>query len=288
MNGLGALLGLAIGTGAHLVITAPTPWVGRRVRLRIAAHRAPSAARGSWLPRLAGAARMRGIATRQLRAGLAADPTAHLLQCLLAASVGLATGLLVVAAMTVAGLVHQPAAVVVLLAVCTLAGWLLAEQRLDRAGRRRLAQATVELPGIASTLAIAVASGAGLAHALELASTGGDGPLAGEFTRVLQDTASGMPLDAALAAVAERVPVAPVARFVDALRITVERGTPVREVLHAQASDARAEARRLLLERAGRKEALMLVPIVLLVLPAVVVVALFPGLAELGSLANPG
>lgn len=50
------------------------------------------------------------------------------------------------------------------------------------------------------------------------------------------------------------------------------------DVLRAQAADARASGRRQLIERAGRKEILMLVPVVFLILPIVVVIALFPGL----------
>ena len=51
----------------------------------------------------------------------------------------------------------------------------------------------------------------------------------------------------------------------------------VAAVLH----DAQATSRRRLMELAGRKDAAMLVPVVFLVLPTVVAVALFPGLQGL-------
>jgi tight adherence protein C len=66
-------------------------------------------------------------------------------------------------------------------------------------------------------------------------------------------------------------------RFVDGMAIAVERGTPLADVLRAQAGDAREEARRALLESGGRKEIAMLVPVVFFVLPVTVVFALFPG-----------
>ena len=50
-------------------------------------------------------------------------------------------------------------------------------------------------------------------------------------------------------------------------------------------STARADVHRALLETAGRKELLMLVPVVFLVLPTVVLVALYPALSSLSSIA---
>ena len=63
--------------------------------------------------------------------------------------------------------------------------------------------------------------------------------------------------------------------------IALDRGTPIVEVLRAQAADARAVHRRRLMEAAGRKDVAMLVPIVFLILPVVVAIALFPGLQAL-------
>jgi len=61
----------------------------------------------------------------------------------------------------------------------------------------------------------------------------------------------------------------------------LERGTPLAEVLRAQAQDARDEAKRELLEVAGKKEVAMLVPLVFLILPITVIFAIFPGIAVL-------
>ena len=67
------------------------------------------------------------------------------------------------------------------------------------------------------------------------------------------------------------------ARFVDGIAIAVERGTPLAEVLRAQAVDVREAGKRQLLESAGRREIAMMVPVVFLVLPVTVLFALFPG-----------
>ena len=59
--------------------------------------------------------------------------------------------------------------------------------------------------------------------------------------------------------------------------VAVERGTPLAEVLRAQAQDVREAGRRALMEAGGRKEIAMMVPVVFLVLPVTVLFAVFPG-----------
>jgi tight adherence protein C len=63
--------------------------------------------------------------------------------------------------------------------------------------------------------------------------------------------------------------------------VAVERGTPLAEVLRAQAQDVRGEGRRALMEAGGRKEILQMLPVVFLVLPVTVLFAVFPSLVVL-------
>ena len=97
----------------------------------------------------------------------------------------------------------------------------------------------------------------------------------------VDDVRSGLPVDAALRALANRCGLPAVQRFVDGILIAVERGTPLADVMRAQADDVRVDQRRRLMELAGRKDVAMLVPIVFLVLPSVVLVAVFPGIQAL-------
>ncbi len=85
---------------------------------------------------------------------------------------------------------------------------------------------------------------------------------------------------------ADRSGVPAIARFVDGMVVAVERGTPLADVLRAQAVDVREAGRRSLLETGARRELLMMVPVVFLVLPVSVVFALFPGFFGL-SLSAP-
>ena len=72
-----------------------------------------------------------------------------------------------------------------------------------------------------------------------------------------------------------------VSRFAEGIAIAVERGTPLADVLHAQAADVREAGRAALIEAGARKEVLMMVPVVFLVLPVTVVFAFWPGLVGL-------
>ncbi|NLT56508.1 MAG: pilus assembly protein TadB [Actinomycetales bacterium] len=162
-----------------------------------------------------------------------------------------------------------------------LAGALARSQLLVRAARRRDERILAEFPAVAELLALAVGAGEGAAAALERVAGVCTGELAVELRRTLAETAAGVPLVPALEAMAARTSLPAVARFVDGLAVAVDRGTPLAEVLHAQAQDVRELSRRRLLEIGGRREIAMMVPVVFLILPVTVVFAAFPGLAVL-------
>jgi tight adherence protein C len=104
------------------------------------------------------------------------------------------------------------------------------------------------------------------------------GELAGELRRCLADARAGASLPVALTGLADRTGLPSLARFVDGLVVAVERGTPLGDVLRAQAADVREQGRREVMESAGKKEIAMMVPVVFLVLPLTILFALFPGI----------
>jgi tight adherence protein C len=65
------------------------------------------------------------------------------------------------------------------------------------------------------------------------------------------------------------------------MAVAVDRGTPLAAVLHAQAADAREAGRRALIESGARREVLMMVPVVFLILPVTVLFAFWPGVVGL-------
>lgn len=281
MNGYGALVGLLMSSAIALVLADPYPWRGRRFTRRVLTVLQPSLVS---IPRALGPHRVRAIEERQRLAGLHADSAAHVLMLVTWTACGLGIGTLAVVLLIGIGAVRNAAATVLLIGVCGISGWLLGDRRLGALAKHRREQAALELPGVAETLALAVGAGAALPHAIERITQRANGVLISEFRLAVDAIRAGATLDAALAAIPARLPIPSVLRFTDAIRIALERGTPIVDVLHAQATDARAESRRLLMERAGKREAAMLIPVVFLVLPAIVVVALYPGYRELALL----
>jgi tight adherence protein C len=126
-----------------------------------------------------------------------------------------------------------------------------------------------------------VAAGESPVAALDRVVAHAHGELAVDLRGVLASVRTGVPLTRAFDDLAARTGLPVVARFAEGLAIAVERGTPLADVLHAQAGDVREAGRRALIETGARKEVLMMVPVVFLVLPVVVVFAFYPGLVGL-------
>lgn len=176
-----------------------------------------------------------------------------------AAAGGVAAGVALLVLHASAGVGPGPATGLVLTVGLGLAGVVGRDALLGRAVSRRSAAIAAELPTVAELLALAVAAGEGPVGALERVVSLSGGELAGELGRALGDARAGATLLAALSGVASRTDVPAVARFVDGLSIAIERGTPLADVLRAQAVDARDAGRRQLLEAGGRKEIAMMV-----------------------------
>ncbi|WP_209307707.1 type II secretion system F family protein [Geodermatophilus sp. DF01_2] len=176
---------------------------------------------------------------------------------------------------------------VALLCVAGLVGgvlgrdWWLAQQV-----RRREELLLAEFPVVAELLALAVTAGEGPTAAIARVTRLSGGELARELGAALGRARAGVPMTEALQELADRTSLDPLARFVDGLLVALERGTPLAEVLRAQAADVREAGKRRLLEAGGRKEIAMMVPVVFLVLPVTVLFALYPGLISIVTLAR--
>ena len=172
----------------------------------------------------------------------------------------------------------RPVPLLVVCLLCAVSGVLVRDRWLSREVAVREERMMAEFPTIAELLALAVAAGEGAVGALERVTTISRGELARELGRALADARAGASLVQALQGIATRTSLPSLARFVDGVAIAVERGTPLAEVLRAQAVDVREAGKRALLESGGRKEIAMMIPVVFLVLPVTVLFALFPGL----------
>lgn len=223
---------------------------------------------------------VRGLGARLERAGRSETALEFRAMQLLCAGMGLLAGVLLSLLLLWQGRTTMFGAVALTLGPM-LGGWLWYDHLLGRRIKKRQARMLAEFPALAELMALAVGAGESAAGALDRVARTSNGVLSAEFSAVLAQTRTGMPLVEALNQFSRRVDVPALSRFVDGISVAVNRGTPLAEVLRAQAQDVRDVAKRGLMESAGRKEIAMMVPLIFGVLPLTVVFAVFPGLAML-------
>ena len=199
---------------------------------------------------------------------------------------GLAAALALALLSLARGSVPSPPVLLGASVLLTLGGVLGRDRYLTWQVTRREERMLEEFPTVAELLALAVTAGEGPVGALERVQRLSGGELSRELGRALAEARAGTGLVQALGGIATRTSLPPLARFVDGIAIAVERGTPLADVLRAQAVDVRESGKRQLLERAGRKEIGMMIPVVFLVLPVTVLFALFPGFYGLSLVAG--
>jgi len=291
---LAVLLGGALGAGISLILWATPRWravsLGRRIApyLRDVADprgltplHAPVRDAGEKLVRRLGA-RVGGAAdleVRLRRAGWAMDAAAFRARQLTWAVVGLVTGAVFVVGLVLAGSFAPAVGVLPLLGAA--GGAIGYDLRLGAAVRARSARAAEELPTILEFLALCLAAGESAFDAIRRVSSVGSGEIVTELRRAVLDVGTGSSLSDALASVGRAIDTPAVARSIDQIVAAIDRGAPLAQVLQAQAADAREDAKRVLIEKAGRKEIYMLLPLVFLILPLSVLIAVFPGIVLL-------
>ncbi|WP_406047690.1 type II secretion system F family protein [Kribbella sp. NBC_00889] len=184
---------------------------------------------------------------------------------------------LVVSIVAVSLGVGNPVGMLVFCGLLGVLGVLARDTYLSTQVRRRERRLLAELPTVAELLALSVAAGEGPAAALDRVARSCRGELADELQRVLGETRAGETLVRALDGLADRTGLLALSRFADGLAVALERGTPLADVLRAQAGDIREAGRRELIESGARREVAMMVPVVFLVLPVTIAFAFYPG-----------
>lgn len=169
-----------------------------------------------------------------------------------------------------------------LISATALAGGVIArDHHLTGQVTARERRIIAEFPAIAELLALAVAAGESPVSALDRVVRRSGGELSRDLAKVLAAVRTGEPVGIAFDHWSSVTGLPLVSRFAQGIAVAVERGTPLAEVLHAQAADVREAGRRELIEIAARKEIFMMVPVVFLVLPVTVFFAFWPGVVGL-------
>ena len=141
-----------------------------------------------------------------------------------------------------------------------------------------------ELPAVLDLLGMCVAAGLSVAAAFERIGRCGRGTLADECRLVNAEIELGVSVADALRASDGRVRHDGWTRLVEHLVAARRQGTPLADTVRFLADDeAQAEGRRLI-ESASSRETLMMFPLVFGILPATVLVAVFPGITAIGIL----
>lgn len=169
----------------------------------------------------------------------------------------------------------------VALACGALLGAALWDQQLSWRAQRRQRLIDQQVPDTSDLLALALGAGESIPAALERMTRIAHGELSRELGRTVADLNMGTSTSQALMDLAHRNDSRALDRLCQTLLTALDRGSPLAAVLHDQAKDIREATRQRLLEEGGKREILMLVPVVFLILPITVVFALFPGLAAL-------
>ena len=185
-----------------------------------------------------------------------------------------------IAAVAVAALVgaaSQRLSLVLPAGVAALAGGTAVARSAGKAAAAKQArQLRHELASIIDFLALTASAGLSIEASLERVPGYFTGGIAGNIRASVDSGRGALDGLAQVCAVSEEV-----RGLIDALTVCQATGAPVAQVLHEQASAAQSRVRSDALASAGRREVLMLIPVVFLVFPAVVLVAVFPGWQEL-------
>ena len=293
------LIGGAFAAGLLCVLAALPRWRAASLAVRIApyvrdvvadedmprgllpaAGVLPAGGRSVWHRAQQGFERMLGggeaLRQRLAQAGVHTDPVTFRGRQLGWMLAGIGAGALAVVVLAVAGRMSVPVTIIPLLSGALAAvGY---DMQLSARAKSRRARLTDELPTTLEFLALCLSAGEGFLDSLRRVAAVGSGELTGELRQVVLAAGTGSPLADALGEMSTRLQLPGLARAIDQVIAALEHGAPLAGVLHAQAGDAREDAKRTLIEQAGRKEILMLLPLVFLILPLSVVFAIYPGL----------
>ena len=157
--------------------------------------------------------------------------------------------------------------------------------------RKRVLQLRIDFPYFVENLALCITAGLSPAMAINAIlendlSNSEQRTLLIELKKLLSEINEGKSFTLALDGLAKRINLPEIYRFVDVLIVTMERGTPLAEILRQQAFDLREVQRRAFLDLGSKAEVKMMVPVVFLILPVSILFALWPSLYQLNQMSS--
>ena len=158
----------------------------------------------------------------------------------------------------------------------TVLAYFLPDLLVYNKGIKRQEAIQLELPNTLDQMLISVEAGLGFEAAMARAGQYGEGPLAQELTRTLQDMQVGRPRQEAYQAMADRSSVAELRSFVRAVVQADKYGIGLAKVLRTQAKQSRVKRRQRAEEKAMKLPVKVLFPLLLFIFPVLFIVLLGP------------
>ena len=174
-----------------------------------------------------------------------------------------------------------PAKAFALAAVFGTVGFFLPDVWLYNTALKRQEQIQKTLADALDMLTISVEAGLAFDAALSQVARNTEGPLAAEFSRILQEMQIGKGRSEAFRSVLDRTNVEDLRTFVNAIAQADVFGVPIANVLRTQAKEMRQKRRQSAEEKAQKVPVKIVVPLVLCILPALFVAVLGPGVISI-------
>lgn len=151
-------------------------------------------------------------------------------------------------------------------------------RKLKAKSSQRISQALFELPEVLDLLIVSLRAGEGIYQSLQVVVPRATGDLARELSKCLIAVSYGGALADEIRKLPNSLAHPQFAEFSNKIVMSLARGTPLAKMLEDQTTSVRSEIRNLLLRQAGKNETRMLVPLVFLILPVIVLFAIYPSL----------
>lgn len=168
-----------------------------------------------------------------------------------------------------------------LVVLVSVLGYMSPNLYLYQLGYDRTQKMQRALPDAIDLLTISVESGLGFDAALSQVARNTQGPLAQEFSRVLQEMQIGTGRAAALRALGDRTHVPEVKGFAGSMVQADALGIPIAQVLRVQSSEIRLKRRQRAEEQAQKVAVKILIPLIFCILPCLFIAVLGPAVISM-------
>lgn len=155
-------------------------------------------------------------------------------------------------------------------------GYFLPDLLIYNQAIKRQQRIQLDLPDTLDQIVISIEAGIGFEAALRRTAENGEGPLAEELGRLIQDIGLGLSRREAYLALAERTSVEELRSFARAIVQAEEYGMSVVAVVRSQAAEMRVGRRARAEEKAQKVPVTILLPLMTCILPVLFVIVLGP------------